>query len=218
MADVAGLKTRKVGKVEIVYKSPHAKPNGLQATKEGLWVRIKSRELGVTGEVEKLIHESSDPISARLGVTVDDKNVMWLSSTYNAMHVACSAEIKSGSRNTSRPCGSRLLHARRPACSRLETDSTSRGWTSFSGSRTCHKAGQRCCPASHRDSSPAGYDGPQESGRMVSNTGMASCISRSPPARNSSSCTDDLARACDLADGRESRTWDWMGRRHALGS
>lgn len=30
--DVSGLKTRKVGKVEIVYKSPHAKPNGLQAT------------------------------------------------------------------------------------------------------------------------------------------------------------------------------------------
>ena len=34
-ADVAGLKTRKTGKVEIVYKSPHAKPNGMQAASNG---------------------------------------------------------------------------------------------------------------------------------------------------------------------------------------
>src|SRR6185312_8668208 len=34
--DVTAARPRKVGKVEIVYKSPHAKPNGLQATKEGL--------------------------------------------------------------------------------------------------------------------------------------------------------------------------------------
>ena len=37
--NLGALKSRKVGKVQIVYKSPHSKPNGLQATPQGLWVQ-----------------------------------------------------------------------------------------------------------------------------------------------------------------------------------
>jgi hypothetical protein len=40
----------------------------------------------------KLIREFRPDIQAASGVTVDDKNVMWLSSTYSCMHVACSAQ------------------------------------------------------------------------------------------------------------------------------
>jgi hypothetical protein len=93
--DAKRLKTRKVGKVEIAYKSPHAKPNGLQATNAGLWVQDQGPENWVSlvnwadGTV---IREFKPDIRAASGVTVDDKNVMWLSSTYNAMHVACRAE------------------------------------------------------------------------------------------------------------------------------
>ena len=93
--DVAGLKTRKVGKVEIVYKSPHAKPNGLQASREGLWVQDQGPENWVSlvnWGSGKVIREFRPDIRAASGITVDDKNVMWISSTYNAMHVACSAE------------------------------------------------------------------------------------------------------------------------------
>ena len=93
--DVAGLKIRKVGKVEIVYKSPHAKPNGLQATREGLWVRDQGAENWVSlvnWADGKVIREFKPDIQAASGVTVDDNNVMWLSSTYSCMHVACSPQ------------------------------------------------------------------------------------------------------------------------------
>jgi hypothetical protein len=93
-ADVARLKTRKVGKVEIAYKSPHAKPNGLQGTRDGLWVQDQGPENWVSlvnWADGKVIREFRPDIRAASGVTVDDKNVMWISSTYNAMHVACSA-------------------------------------------------------------------------------------------------------------------------------
>ena len=36
--DVAAIKSRGTKKVEIVYKSPHTTPNGLQATRDGMWV------------------------------------------------------------------------------------------------------------------------------------------------------------------------------------
>ena len=36
--DVKSIKNRGSKKVEIAYKSPHPAPNGLQATREGLWV------------------------------------------------------------------------------------------------------------------------------------------------------------------------------------
>jgi hypothetical protein len=93
--DARRLKTRKAGKVEIAYKSPHAKPNGLQATRDGLWVQDQGAENWVSlvnwadGTV---IREFKPDIRAASGVTVDDNDVMWLSSTYNAMHVACSAQ------------------------------------------------------------------------------------------------------------------------------
>ena len=35
--DVKSIKSRSV-KVEIAYKSPHTAPNGLQTTKDGLWI------------------------------------------------------------------------------------------------------------------------------------------------------------------------------------
>ena len=36
--DLDKIPTRKVGNVEMLFKSPGPKPNGLQATKDGLWV------------------------------------------------------------------------------------------------------------------------------------------------------------------------------------
>ena len=91
--DVAGLRTRKGGKVEIVYKSPHAKPNGLQATRQGLWVQDQGPENWVSlvnWADGKVIREFKPDIQAASGVTVDDNDVMWVSSTYSCMHVAYS--------------------------------------------------------------------------------------------------------------------------------
>jgi len=93
--DIPGLRTRKIGKVEVVYKSPHAKPNGLQATKEGLWVQDQGPKNWVSlvnFADGRLIREFRPDIQAASGVTVDANNVMWLSSTYSCMHVACNAQ------------------------------------------------------------------------------------------------------------------------------
>ena len=93
--DIPGLRTRKVAKVEVVYKSPHAKPNGLQATQEGLWVQDQGPKNWVSlvnFADGRLIREFRPDIQAASGVTVDANNVMWLSSTYSCMHVACSAQ------------------------------------------------------------------------------------------------------------------------------
>jgi hypothetical protein len=89
------LKRRNVGKVNIVYKSPHAHPNGLQATPRGLWVQDQSPDNWVTlinYADGKVLHEIQPDIRQASGVTVDENNVMWVSSTYNCMHVACSPE------------------------------------------------------------------------------------------------------------------------------
>ena len=40
----------------------------------------------------KVIREFKPDIQAASGVTVDDNNVMWVSSTYSCMHVACSPQ------------------------------------------------------------------------------------------------------------------------------
>ena len=91
--DLAGLKTRKVGKVDIVYKSPHAKPNGLQAAPQGLWVQDQGAEnlVSLVNWADgKVIREFKPDIQAASGVTVDDSGVMWLSSTYSCTTVACS--------------------------------------------------------------------------------------------------------------------------------
>ena len=93
--DATAVRTRKVGKVEIAYKSPHAKPNGLQATKEGLWVQDQGAENWVSlvnWADGRTIREFRPDIQAASGVTVDANNVMWLSSTYSCMHVACNAQ------------------------------------------------------------------------------------------------------------------------------
>ena len=42
--DIASIKSRGTKKVEIAYKSVHPKPNGLQATPEGLWQLDESRD------------------------------------------------------------------------------------------------------------------------------------------------------------------------------
>src|SRR5437867_2475037 len=94
-AELDAVKTRKVAKVQIVYKSPHAHPNGLQATPRGLWVQDQSPDNWVpliNYADGKVLHEIQPDIQSASGLTVDAENVMWIGSTYNCMHVACSPE------------------------------------------------------------------------------------------------------------------------------
>lgn len=92
--DVASIKSRGTRKPEIVYKSPYSKPNGLQATAEGLWVQDQGPSPEHVTLVNwadgKILRDFTADIVGASGVTVDGDGVMWLTSTHNALIVSCS--------------------------------------------------------------------------------------------------------------------------------
>ncbi len=82
--DFGKIPARKVGKVETVFKSPGPKPNGLQATKEGLWIMDQgegNRVYLVTYEGGKVLREFGTEADRASGITFDGEAV-WLASTY----------------------------------------------------------------------------------------------------------------------------------------
>ena len=44
LTNLNGVKSRQVSKWEIIYKSPHAKPNDLSMTSEGMWILDQGRD------------------------------------------------------------------------------------------------------------------------------------------------------------------------------
>jgi hypothetical protein len=90
--DVSSVKSRPSPKWEIYYKSPHAKPNGLDIHPDGLWVLDQGPEnwMSLVNPVDgKLIREFKAEVDAASGLTVDEDGVMWIGSTYGNMIVAC---------------------------------------------------------------------------------------------------------------------------------
>src|ERR1017187_9234776 len=80
--DLVGLPTRKVGKVEIVFKSPGPRPNGLQATKDGLWIMDqgdanKAYLVSYQGKVLRSFETETDKSS---GITFAGES-LWIGST-----------------------------------------------------------------------------------------------------------------------------------------
>jgi hypothetical protein len=89
----ASIKSRGPRKVEIAYKSPHATPNGLQATSEGLWVLDQGKEnfVSLVNFTDgKVIREFQVPgLAGASGLTVDPNGVMWINDTHNSLIVTC---------------------------------------------------------------------------------------------------------------------------------
>lgn len=86
------LPVRKTGKVEIVFKSPAAKPNGLQATKEGLWIIDQGfkNEAHLVDYKGKVIKGFETETQASSGITFDGE-ALWIGSTYSREIVRCDA-------------------------------------------------------------------------------------------------------------------------------
>lgn len=85
--DLNRVKTRRAGKVEIVFDSPgsNPKPNGLQATDQGLWIIDQgpgSKAYLVDYEHGKTIREFETETSASSGITFDGQ-ALWIGSTYS---------------------------------------------------------------------------------------------------------------------------------------
>ncbi|MEP6716410.1 MAG: hypothetical protein ABJC09_12635 [Terriglobia bacterium] len=91
--DVSSIKSRGTRKVEIVCKSPHATPNGLQATSDGLWVLDQGKDnyVSLVNFADgKVIREFQVPgLAGASGLTVDPTGVMWINDTHNSLIVTC---------------------------------------------------------------------------------------------------------------------------------
>lgn len=83
--DFSKIPARKVGKVETVFKSPGPKPNGLQATKDGLWIMDQgegNRVYLVSYADGKVLREFATEADRASGITFDGEAI-WLASTYS---------------------------------------------------------------------------------------------------------------------------------------
>src|ERR1700730_16218893 len=91
--DPARLRTRKTGKVETVFNSPGPAPNGLQATREGLWIIDQgagNKAWLVTYERGKVLRSFETETDKSSGITFDGE-ALWIGSTYSREIVRCSA-------------------------------------------------------------------------------------------------------------------------------
>jgi sugar lactone lactonase YvrE len=94
-AALRNVKSRPTPKWEIAYKSPHAKPNGLDIQPDGLWVLDQGTEnwMSLVNPANgKVIREFQADVVAASGLTIDDDNVMWIASTHNSLIVSCSPQ------------------------------------------------------------------------------------------------------------------------------
>ena len=86
------IKTRTVGKVETVFKSPGPKPNGLQATREGFGFSIRATTRHISSATATARSSASlRPESDRGSGLTFDGEALWLGSTYNREIVRCDA-------------------------------------------------------------------------------------------------------------------------------
>ncbi len=82
---------RKAGKVEIVFKSPGLQPNGLQATKDGLWIIDQgpgNRAHLVDYKNGAVMRGFETETESSSGITHDGQS-LWIGSTYSREIVRC---------------------------------------------------------------------------------------------------------------------------------
>src|SRR6266849_2510890 len=83
--DLGKIPIRKVGKVETVFKSPGPQPNGLQATKDGLWIMDQgagNKAYLVSYEDGKVLRSFETETDKSSGITFDGE-ALWIGSTYS---------------------------------------------------------------------------------------------------------------------------------------
>ena len=90
--DLSRIRKRRAGKVETVFKSPGPKPNGLQATGEGLWIidQGDNRAYLVSYTDGRVLRQFLTEADRASGITFDGTS-LWIGSTYNREIVRCDA-------------------------------------------------------------------------------------------------------------------------------
>jgi streptogramin lyase len=87
------IPARKAGKVEIAFRSPGPQPNGLQATKDGLWIIDQgpgNKAYLVDYKDGRTIRGFETETESSSGITFDGE-ALWIGSTYSREIVRCDA-------------------------------------------------------------------------------------------------------------------------------
>ena len=90
---ITNIPARKAGKVEIAFKSPGPQPNGLQATKDGLWIIDQSAgsKAYLVDYADGRVLRSFDTDTVRPSGITFDGEALWIGSTFSYENVRCSA-------------------------------------------------------------------------------------------------------------------------------
>ena len=86
--DLSGIRTRAASKIEVLYKTPHNGPNGMDITSEGMWIihQIPENYISLVNPATgALIREmQATNTKSASGICIDDTDqTMWIGSTYN---------------------------------------------------------------------------------------------------------------------------------------
>jgi len=93
-ASLDGVPVRKCGKVEIAFKSPGPQPNGLQATRDGLWIIDQSAgsKAWLVDYADGKVLRSFDTDTVRPSGITFDGEALWIGSTFSYENVRCDAQ------------------------------------------------------------------------------------------------------------------------------
>lgn len=90
---LSAIPVRKTGRVEIAFPSPGPQPNGLQATKDGLWIidqSAGSRAYLVDYTDGRVLRSFETDTVRPSGITFDGQ-ALWIGSTFSYENVRCNA-------------------------------------------------------------------------------------------------------------------------------
>ena len=87
------MPVRRTGKVEIAFKSPGPQPNGLQATKDGLWIIDQSAgsKVYLVDYADGRVLRSFETDTVRPSGITFDGEALWIGSTFSYENVRCNA-------------------------------------------------------------------------------------------------------------------------------
>ena len=90
---LAAVPLRRTGPVEIAFKSPGPRPNGLQATPEGLWIIDQSpgSRAYLVRYADGQVIRSFDTDTVRPSGLTFDGQALWIGSTFSYENVRCDA-------------------------------------------------------------------------------------------------------------------------------
>ncbi len=87
------IPVRRTGKVEIAFKSPTGRPNGLQATPQGLWIidQGAGSRASLVRYSDGQVLKSFDTDTVRPSGITFDGEALWIGSTFSYENVRCDA-------------------------------------------------------------------------------------------------------------------------------